>query len=356
MDKIGVANPAIQSTQSKSILAKGYDKIKDGIKVTLDEFIPGRKYSSVEINTDLPEYQNVTQDDAAKMLGYFTQKMEGQGFPWALHMPKQGSLGRMKQIGEFEALNKLEKGESVVFQPKRVIGLGFNPPQLKGKDITGQENKGKFDMKSGGMEVKFGVPVEIKNKGELKFLYQLYNPDVKIEEIEGNEMREAARELSFFTKGTMASQYPWKMYKNEGKFSKAWQMTKSAAKKGLIGAAIGAAVTSIFSVPAIAFGATATGPIGLAVGAAVGATIGIYCGLKGNRRGTEMNVFESLARLNEKEPVYFQEKKKREIGISIPFPIGIQLGSLSTYSDHGEGSTISDLKELKLFHKIQEQK
>ncbi|MCD4782645.1 MAG: hypothetical protein K8T10_02320 [Candidatus Eremiobacteraeota bacterium] len=355
MDKIGAPNQTMGSISSQSILSDGYNGVKDGVQTALDEFIPGRKYSSVEINTNLPEYQNVSQDDAAKMLGYFTQKMEAQGFPWALHTPKKGFLGKMKQIGEFEALKRLEKGDPIVFQPKRVIGLGFNPPQLKGKDITGQEAKGKFDMKSGGMEVKFGVPVEIKNKGELKFLYQLYNPDVEIEEAEGNEMRTAARELAFFTKGTMASQYPWKMYKNEGKLSKAWKIAKGTAKKGLIGAGIGAAVTSIFTIPAIAIGSIG-GPVGLAAGIAVGAAIGIFSGLKANSKGTEINAFESLARLAEEKPVYFQEKKKREIGISIPFPVGIQLGSLSTYSNHGEGSTISDLKELKLFHKIQEQK
>jgi len=356
MDKVGSPNQSMGFVSGRSIISEGYKGVKGGVQTTLDEFIPGRKYSSVEINTKLPEYQNVTRDDAAKMIGYFTQKMEAEGFPWALYTPKQGFLGKMKQIGEFETLKRLEKGEPVVFQPKRVIGLGFNPPQFKGKDITGKEANGKLDMKSGGMEVKFGVPVEIKNKGELKFLYQLYNPDVKIEEVKGNKMREAARELAFFTKGTMAGQYPWKMYKDEGKLKKAWNMTKSAVKKGIIGAGIGAAITSIFSIPAIAVGATVGGPVGLAAGAAIGAGIGIYRGIKGNRRGTEINAFESLARLSDNKPVYFQEKKKREIGLSIPFPVGIQLGSLSTYSDHGEGSTIQNLDELKLFHRIQEQK
>ena len=359
MDRIGSAKPgsyfgAAVDVGGK-IARKGYEEVKDGVQTTLDEFLPGRKYSKVDINTDNPDYKEITRDDAAKMIGYFTQQMEQQGFPWAVYKPGTGFVGGKDKIGEFDALMRLEKGEPVIFKPKRVIGLGFNPPTFKAKDMTGTENAGKVDMKAGGMEVSFGVPVEINSKAELKFLYELYNPDIKIEDVQANEMRSAARELAFFTKGTMGGQYPWKMYKNEGVLKKAWNMVKGGVKSAAVGAGIGAAITSIFTIPAIALGATA-GPIGVAAGAGIGAIIGAFMGAKDNRRGTEINAFESLARLKDNKPVYFQEKKKREIGLSIPFPIGIKLGSLSSYSDHGEGSEIQNLKELKLFHQIQEQK
>lgn len=359
MDKLGSVGTGsylgAAARTGEKIAQLGYEGVKGGVQTTLDEFIPGRKYSKVDIKTDNPNYTEVSKDDAAVMIGYFTQKMEEQGFPWAVYKPNTGFVGGKKGIGEFEALMRLEKGESVVFQPNRVIGLGFNPPQFKTKDAAGQESQGKVDMKAGGMEVHFGVPVEIKNKAELKFLYELYNPDIKIEDVKGDKLRSASRELAFFTKGTMAGQYPWKMYKNEGALKKVWNMVKGGAKSAVGGGVIGAIVTSVFTIPAMALGATG-GPIGVAAGVAIGAAIGAFLGVKDNRRGTEINAFETLARLKDNQPVYFQEKKKREIGLSIPFPIGIQLGSLSSYTDHGEGSEIQNLDELKLFHSIQEQK
>lgn len=359
MDKLGSVGksnfPGALAKTGEIIVQKGIEGVRDGVQTTLDEFIPGRKYSKVDITTDNPNYTDVSKDDAAVMMGYFTQKMEEQGFPWAVYKPKTGFIGGKKRLGEFEALMRLEKGEPVIFQPNRVIGLGFNPPQYKTKDATGQDSAGKIDVKAGGMEVRFGVPVEIKNKSELKFLYELYNPDIKIEDVKDDKLRSASRELAFFTKGTMAGQYPWKMYKNEGSLKKAWNMVKSGAKSAVGGGVIGAVLTSVFTIPAMVLGA-AGGPVGVAAGAGIGAAIGAVLGARNNRRGTEINAFEALARLKDEKPVYFQEKKKREIGLSIPFPIGIQLGSISSYTDHGEGSEIQNLKELKLFHTIQEHK
>lgn len=345
-----------KNVQEKSYLKKAYENLGGGVQRTLDEFIPGRSSYDAKINTNIPGYNKVSTEEAAKMIGYFTQKMESQGFPWALYKPQKGIIRKKKAIGEFEALKQLQKGEPVIFQPKRVIGIGFSPPQFKGKDITGAQKAGKLDVKSGGMEIKFGEPIKINNFGELKFLYELYNPDIEVNPQSDEKLKVAARELAYFTKGTMMGQYPWKMFKPVKFGRKLKNMAKAAVKSGVIGAGIGALAASIFSLPAIALGSAVGGPIGLAAGAAIGFALGAYRGAKGQKNGQEINAFESLSRLSEEKPVYFQEMKKREIGLSIPFPIGMQLGNLSFYGDHGEGSTITNLDELKLFHKMQEQK
>lgn len=362
MDKISQVNfshtpQKTQKAKSKGLLRQVYENVTDGVQDTLDTFIPGMKpVKEVDINTNIPGYSNVSSEDGAKMLGYFTQKMEAQGFPWALYKPCKGILKKRKAIGDFEALQRLQKGEPVIFQPKRVIGIGFSPPQFKGKDVTGKEGAGKVDVKSGGMEVQYGEPIQINNLGELKFLYELYNPDIQVDPNTDNKLKVAARSIAYFTKGTMASQYPWKMFKPVSTGRKILNMAKSALKTGGIGAGLGALAASIFSLPAIAFGSFVGGPIGIAAGAAIGFVLGAFKGTASQRHGQEINPMEALVRLTEGKPVYFQEMKKREIGLSIPFPIGMKLGNLSFYGEHGSGSTIHNLDELELFHKMEEQK
>ncbi|MCE1248431.1 MAG: hypothetical protein LWY06_17465 [Firmicutes bacterium] len=242
----------------------------------------------------------------------------------------------------------------MIFHPLRVIGLGFNAPELKNKHLQSQEQTGKLDMNAGGMETSFGVPIEIKNKAELKFLYELYNPEAKAKDAAAGSFKEAAGELAFFTTGSMAGQHPWKLYKDEGKMKNFLRMAAGAIKSGGIGAAIGMAALSIFSLPALSV-IPIGGSIGIAAGAAIGGTIGAVKGAFTRKKGAEINAFEALARLSNNEPVTFQEKKKREIGISVPFPVNVQLGSISFYSDHGEGSVLSSFNDLKLFHDMEAQ-
>ncbi|MFP4497330.1 MAG: hypothetical protein ACLFQV_03895 [Vulcanimicrobiota bacterium] len=358
MDRIRseiVKNPGYQNNKKKFFDS---GKVREDVKRTLDEFIPGQNPSDVDIIADDPSYKNINDEQAAKMMGYFTQKMESEGFPWKVYKPKDKGIRKKTEIGEFEALQRLRKGEAVILQPKRVIGIGFDPQSLKGKtkDIYGKEGSGQFSFKTGGMEVKFGEPIKIDNYTDLKFLHDVYNPNVQVDPSKDPKLKVAARQLAYFTKGTMNSQHPWKMIKpHETTGQKIKSMIKGALAKGVKFAGIGAGAASLFSIPAIALGATMGGPIGIAAGAAIGAGVGIIKGARSKRIGKDINAIESLARLNNDEPVYFQEMTKREIGVSVPFPIGIQLGSLSFYGEHGEGSTINNLDEFHLFNKMQEQ-
>ena len=85
-----------------------------------------------------------------------------------------------------------------------------------------------------GSKSRFGEPVEVKGFGELKLLYQMYNPDEKIEE--KNDLGKAAHELSFFTKKTLGTNYPWRFVKesNGSKFIRSVRTAflKSSARCG----------------------------------------------------------------------------------------------------------------------------
>ncbi|MCE1248430.1 MAG: hypothetical protein LWY06_17460 [Firmicutes bacterium] len=111
MDRIGSQQPVNYDNSVAARVKKDIGAVKEGVQTALDVFVPGANYSSVEINTDIPEYKNVTTEEAAKMIGYFTQIMEQKGFPWALYEPKTGIFGTKskKAIGEFEALKRIKK-------------------------------------------------------------------------------------------------------------------------------------------------------------------------------------------------------------------------------------------------------
>lgn len=389
MDSISSSTAQVkQATLFGGVKPKKADQPKGEtrqVKAGKDEFTRGEQIERLNLFMEASGYKEVETGEASRMIGYFTQKMESQGFPWEIYQPTGGRIRKKKKIGEFEALRQLQANDKVrknleeqlergditesqyfkklqeqtrpvIFQPKRVIGIGFSPPQFNGKDVTGKQASGKVDVKSGGMEKKFGEPIEINNFSELKLFYELYNPDIQIEESKSQEITKAARHLSYFTKGTMNGQYPWKLYKPQTRGQRFIAQAKAAIKSGGIGAGLGALAASLFSIPAIALGAAAAGPIGLAAGAGIGAAIGAFRGARSKRKGKEINAFEALSRLHQGKTVYFQEQKKREIGLSIPFPIGMKLGNLSFYSEHGEGSKISNFDELELFHKMQEQK
>jgi len=318
------------------------DKIKDATKTILDAF--KRDYTTIDIVPDDESYKNIELESAAEMLGYFTQKMEQKGFPWTLFKPGKG-LKKRQKIGEYETLMRLKNGEPVVFQPRRILGLGISPPQFKGKDITGKEAKGKMEFKTGGVEKNFGEGVRIDNFAELKFLYELYNPDAQVDMAKAGEKTKAAKMLSFFTSKTLGSQYPWKLYKpRKGIIKKAWGVLKSITKAGFIGTFVGAMASLM-----------AGGLVSVCTGALIGAGLGAAKAIYNARQGQEINAFEALYRLSKKNKVIFQEKKKHEIGISLPFPIGLSLGSISFYMNHGKGSEVENIDDLELFNKMQNQ-
>ena len=330
-------------------LAEGYpDTNKTDIekkgKSILDAF--KRDFDTIDIVPDDDTYKNISDEDAAKMLGHFTQKMESKGFPWSIYKPGKGIFSKRKRIGEYEALMRLSQGKPVVMQLRRILGLGIAPPKFKGKDITGKEAAGNVSVNTGGIEKDFGEGIRIDNFAELKFLYHLYNPEEKVDETKVGEKTKAAKDLSFFVSGSLGSNYPWKTYKpDKNIIGKVWNGLKTSVKGAFTGTFVGAMASLL-----------AGGLVTVATGAAIGAGIGIAKAIYNSRDGKQINAFEALYRLSNEKEVTFQEVKKHEFGLSLPFPIGMTLGSLSFYMRHGKGSTLKNFDELDVFNKMQNQK
>lgn len=320
------------------------DDAKKGKKSILDAF--KRDFSTIDIVPDEEAYKNISTEEGAKMLGFFTQKMESRGFPWALYKPGEGIFSKRKKIGEYEALMRLSQGKPVVLQLRRILGLGISPPKFKGKNITGQEAEGDLSFKTGGVERDFGEGIRVDNFAEMKFLYHLYNPDAKIDETRAGDKTKAVRNMSFFVSKSLGSQYPWKLYKPDTNIiGKVLNGLKTSFSGALTGTFVGAMASLL-----------AGGLVSVATGAMIGAGIGIAKAIYNSRQGKEINAFEALYRLSKNEEVTLQENKKHEFGLSLPFPVNLTLGSLSFYLKHGEGSKISNFEELELFNKMQDQK
>ena len=118
MDKISSAGAGANVPQKTSYLKKLQGSVAGTVQTTLDAFIPGDKGRSVDINTNIPGYQEIKTEDAAKMLGYFTQKMEAQGFPWALYKPRDGLIRKKEHIGESNPELFGLEGEALLKQAK----------------------------------------------------------------------------------------------------------------------------------------------------------------------------------------------------------------------------------------------
>jgi len=335
--------PSGETTKAEGSSKSIGGAIKEGAKTILDAF--KRDYSTIDIVPDDDSYKNISVEEGAKMLGYFTQKMEAKGFPWTVFKPGDGIFSAQKRTGEYEALMRLKEGKPVVLQLRRIIGLGLNPPKFKGKDITGKEAAGNMSFKTGGIEKNFGSGIRIDNLAELKFLYELYNPKAQIDMASAGEKTKAAKNLSYFAATSLGGSYPWKLYKPEKSvLHKIWSGIKTSTKAVLYASLVGA-VASLM----------AGGLVSVATGAAIGAGLGIAKSIYNSKHGKEINPFEALYRLSKGDDVTFQEHKKHEFGISLPFPIGLTLGSLSFYLKHGKGSKLANFEELDLFHKMQNQ-
>ena len=106
----------------------------------------GNQASSIDVFLDSDEYKNISERDAAKMLGYFTQAMQNQGFPWKLQVSSkeglQGKLTGTKTLSDLEALRRLQKEEPVLFQPMRNLQLDLSSDSLGAIAAAGTASTG----------------------------------------------------------------------------------------------------------------------------------------------------------------------------------------------------------------------
>jgi hypothetical protein len=349
----GAGEPSLIGSAQQQLKEKA-GRVKGDLGHMVD---PDLYHERVEISLDDPSYKNVTIDDAAQMLGYFTQKMQDQGFPWSLHQIKEGKFTHRAPLSEMDALRNLKQGKEVLFQPKRDLQLDLSPDSLSAVAKLGGDPLKKVDdvatfskntkiTPSAGIELRYGEPVIIKNFGELKLLYELYNPDVQAND--SDKLGKAAHNLTFFTKKTQGTKYPWRFVK-EGVGNMATRVLKAAVTKGIYGLVLGAGAGLVIGGPIGLITGTWTAAYTLmTTGAAIGAAWRGGEAAAAARKGVDINAYETLGRIMENKPVILQERNLHSVG----FPL---IGSINWYSDHGEGSTISSPEELALFNRMQNQ-
>lgn len=320
------------------------------------------RYDKLDIHLEGPEYQDVPDLSAAKMLGHFTQTMQNQGYPWRIHSAvADGDKGFHKgeRLSDMEALVRLRKGEPVLMQPMRDLQLDLSSgsftaiaaagtatgTQLSGLGAVADLSKStQVSAGSQGIALKFGEPLVVNNFAELKLINQLYDSEQKLEG--ASETAKAAHQLSYFTQKTVGSAYPWRFYAQDDG-NTALRVSKATAKGLLTGAAVGGAVGAGLG-GLLALGLRNFNFLSgaVAVGAAIGAIRGGYDSAQTSLKGTPLNAVEALGNVLEGKEVVFQESRARSIGLPI-------MGKISWFADHGKGSSINSVDELNTFYYMQ---
>ncbi len=319
---------------------------------------------------NLPDFKNITDEEAATMLGFFSKTMRSKGFPWEY---KAVVNGKLKEIGDLEALFRLKRGETVYFFPKRVVTLNLTSSDLDKigkvtsskpiKDISQALKTGESVAKIDdpiGREVSDGNGIPVRNYAELKLLYQLFNPDSQIKlnekQQKDKDLVKAVNTLKAFSKFVsekFSSRYPWRFYSTSNSLvGKMANFFRAAKMKIIVGALLGAAFSGPLLVLAGLIGGAGlasmvgTGLLGAtATGAAIGGAIGFKDGIREAKLGKEIGPIEGLKRLMRGQKVLFQQKKVH----SAQFPV---IGKVVWQTNYREPVTIKNPDELILLKDI----
>lgn len=324
----------------------------------------GSNASNIDIYLGGEEYQNIGERDAARMLGYFTQAMQAQGFPWRLQESTQeglrGKLTGTQSLADIDALRKLQRGEPVIFQPMRNLQLDLSSDSLgaiaaagslgSGQEMTSMTRLANITKNtrvtpgSQGVELKHGEPVVVRNLSELKLLYQMYNPEEKIKS--KDPVGQAAHHLAYFNQ--QAGDYGWRFFEKDSE-NALGRMAKAFYRNGLRGAAMGVAVGAMIGLPVgIITQSVRNGLLALGFGTAA---FSLYSGVEGVRtaaKGKPLNTVEALDTVLKGKPLEMQETQMRGIGVPV-------VGKISWFSDRGKASTITGAQELETFWWMQNQ-
>lgn len=324
----------------------------------------GNQASSIDILLDSGEYKNIPERDAAKMLGYFTQAMQNQGFPWKLQVSSkeglQGKLTGTNTLSDLQALRRLQKEEPVLFQPMRNLQLDLSSDSLgaiaaAGTASTGQDmasmnrlatltKNTRVTPGSQGVELRHGEPVLVRNLSELKLLYQMYNLEEKV--VSKDQVGQAAHQLSYFNQ--QAGDYGWRFYQKEDT-GNAGRIAQAMYRNAIRGAAMGVAAGSMVGLPiGVLTQSLHNGLMTLGVGALA---FGIYGAVEGARtaaKGKPLNTVQALDKVLKGSPLEVQETQMRSIGVPV-------VGKISWFSDRGKACTIEGPKELDTLFWMQNQ-
>ncbi|MHB2017965.1 MAG: hypothetical protein ACYCW6_13525 [Candidatus Xenobia bacterium] len=276
--------------QGRSILVDAFHEASHGVGNLISP-----KQDKIDLILQDDDYKNIPREDSLKYVGYFTSKQQDTGFPWKVYMDDTANMNfsNRKSISDFEAVDRLEKGQEVLFQQARGIPLGFTAPTLSaaslvpGLPTTGlmgnaiaNASQGQGSINAGNVDWDFGAPIRIKSTAELKLLYQMFNPDARIK----GDVGDAANLLSYFTSKTLPTSYPWKFYELHSH---------------------------------------KIGPVSF------------------NTR-QQISALEALRNVLQERPTVFQKKKQHSAQLTVPF-IGANFGNMTWYSDSGKGSVVDGM-------------
>jgi hypothetical protein len=324
----------------------------------------GSNASRIDLMLDGDEYQGIDEKSGAKMLGYFTQTMKSQGFPWRLQESSskgiEGKLNGTNKLSDMDALRRIQKGEPVVFQPMRNLKLDLSSDSIGAIAAAGSIGTGvemssmaklanvtkntRVSAGSQGLELKHGEPIEISSLSELKLLYQMYNPDETLNT--KDTIGKTAHQLAHFNQQN--GDYGWRFYQKEDTNAAA-RISKAFGGGLLRGAAMGAAVGAMVGLPLGLFTQSIqNATIALGIGAAAFGGYGAVEAARTASKGRPLNTTQALEAVLKDQPIEIQETQIRGIGVPV-------LGKVSWLSDRGLPSTVHDAKELETMWWMQNQ-
>ncbi len=310
----------------------------------------------------LENEETITDEEAAKILGFFLKISRDKGFPWDI---KAKINNKFEDINELEALKLLKNNQEIGLFPKRtkIFNLADRGQELTTiGNISNLENFKKIgegiqqgnnlikntELKS---EVIDGQPIFIRNYKELKLLYSLFSDNNY--PLKNEKLNELIQTLKPFILEKYSSKYFWKFYDPKGNNIKT--KLKNALKNISKGGLIGTGVSVAFSSPLLLIGSLLAGmglpSIGIALLALAGAGFvggslwGTKKSLKEANLGKELGPIETLKYLLENKSFIIQQKTINQF--NIPF-----LGQTTWESNYKKPININNLDNLKTLKNI----
>jgi hypothetical protein len=307
-----------------------------------------------------PAYQNISKEEIAKDLGFFTQVERRLGFPYHPYKPAENGSSR-KAISDQEAYQRLLQGKPIELVPMRTVSINFSAGELQSvaslvnpisavANAAAAASSANFGVQTLSREVNNGKPIFIPNASYLKLLYQLHTQDFPKET--GGEVAKAAQSLSYFTAKAKMTNHPWSFYSPD---KKTWPTIKAVikdfgkggVKAGIAGAAagalIGGPIGALLGIHLASFFVAALygGAAGFAGGGAYGAAQPVK-----TKNGEEYDELTALDLLLRKQPVNFQQQGLHTF--NLPF-----FGNFGWKTNYGVPSTIKNTDELADFSKME---
>lgn len=310
----------------------------------------------------LENEETITDEEAAKILGFFLKVSRDKGFPWDI---KAKINNKFEDINELEALKLLRNNQEIALFPKRT--KIFNLAD-KGQELTTLGNISNLDnfkkigegIQQGNKlikntelksEVTDGQPIFIRSYKELKLLYSLFSDNNY--SLKNQKLNDLIQTLKPFILEKYSSKYFWEFY--DPKENNIKIKLKSVLKNLYKGGLIGTGVSVAFSSPLILIGSLLAGiglpSIGIALLALAGAGF-VGGGLWGTKKslkeaslGKELEPIETLKYLLENKSFVIQQKTINQF--NIPF-----LGQTTWESNYKKPININNLDNLKTLKNI----